>query len=203
MKTTNVLQKNRNFTNRITLNILETPTEAGSSSCDNCSPPKENPWNPIQVFFNYLKSFVLPVENPQDPVPSITETQPLIIPDICFYAGMLRSTNLNNSYYQCPKPSTPANQADSSKQNAPCLTEDYLKMTAQAFNETADCFGFTDKEKKDLFATINHESAYMLNIRSNTGAICYGQITNRLFQNLNKFIYARNDRTWEKLWSSD
>ena len=170
--------KNRDFTNRITLNILEASTEMGAVSCILC------PYS---------------IENPPNYVQSITELpspKPIVIPDICFYAGMLRSTALNNSYYQCPKPSAPANQAFLSQENALCLTEDYVRMTAQAFNETADCFGFTDKEKKDLFATINHESAYMLNIKSKTGALCYGQMTSKTFQNLNKFIYARNDKTW-------
>ena len=198
--------KNREFTERITLNILETPTEAGSPSCNNCSPPVENSRNPIQSFLDYLKSIILPTAKPLDspPIQSTTEAepQPSIIPDICFYAGMLRSTALNNSYYQCSSPSAPSRQADSSQQNAPCLTEDYVKMTAQAFNETADCFGFTDKEKQDLFATINHESAYMLNIKSSEGAVCYGQMTSKTFQNLNKFIYARNDKTWESYGSA-
>ena len=172
-------QKSREFTDRITLSVQQVPTEAGAPSCADCSSPN-NTLGPIQP----LAEIISP------------DNAPFTIPDICFYAGMLRSTAFDNSYFQCQNNSI-SNPPDPSKENAPCLTEDYVKMTAQAFNQTADCFGFNDKEKKDLFSTINHESGYILNIRSKTKAICYGQITSRLFQDLNKYIYARNDRrTW-------
>ena len=41
----------------------------------------------------------------------------------------------------------------------------------------AQCFGFSEREKLYLFALFNHESSFILNNRSVTGARCYGQLT--------------------------
>ena len=79
----------------------------------------------------------------------------------------------------------------------PCLSEDYIRMTAKAFNQTADCFGFTSRSSKNqLFALMNHESAFILNKRAITShnrrpantARCYGQIKNGIMIDINKYI---------------
>ena len=60
-------------------------------------------------------------------------------------------------------------------------------MTAKAFNETANCFGFSSKkDKKQLFALMNHQSAFLLNKKQegdHTGR-CYGQITNDMIEDI-------------------
>ena len=70
----------------------------------------------------------------------------------------------------------------------PCLNKDYIKMTAKAFNETANCFGFSSKkDKEQLFALMNHESAFLLNKKASAGsnkARCYGQITNNIIKDI-------------------
>ena len=58
-----------------------------------------------------------------------------------------------------------------------CFNKDYVDMTAQAFHTMANCFGFNYKDKKELFALYNHESGFVLNAKSGTGARCYGQLT--------------------------
>ena len=111
------------------------------------------------------------------------------IADICFFSGMLRTHHIPMKHYHCnnkndidpPEPKNP-------KEGRPCFTEDYVKMTAQAFNEVADCFNLSTKEKYDFFATFNHESAFNLNAKSGTGARCYGQITFGTYKSMRKYI---------------
>ena len=74
-----------------------------------------------------------------------------------------------------------------------CLNNNYVNMTAKAFHEVADCFGFNSEETRTLFATYNHESAFLLNNRSHTDARCYAQITEKVHRTLNRYIYARNN----------
>ncbi len=86
----------------------------------------------------------------------------------------------------------------------PCLNQSYIDMTARAFNKTADCFGYKSLEdKKQLFAVMNHESAFILNKRANpinnipNTARCYGQIKNGIIEDINKYIlYPRPE--WKR-----
>ncbi len=78
----------------------------------------------------------------------------------------------------------------------PCLNEAYIKQTAEAFNKTADCFGFTSKkDKNQLFALMNYESSFILNKKATpygdkriTTARCYGQIKNGIIIDINRYI---------------
>ena len=70
-----------------------------------------------------------------------------------------------------------------------CLNKDYVRMTAQAFHTMADCFQFSPREKERLFGLFNHESSFMLNSRSDTGARCYGQVTSGLQHLANRYIF--------------
>ena len=73
----------------------------------------------------------------------------------------------------------------------PCLSKDYIRMTAKAFNETANCFGFNSKEDKEqLFALMNHQSSFFLNKKAKDKAAgCYGQLGNIHIANINSYIY--------------
>lgn len=75
----------------------------------------------------------------------------------------------------------------------PCLNEEYIKMTYKAFHEMADCFEFTPEDKKYLFKLFNHESHFILNNKSDTGARCYGQLTKTAFEEVNKRIYLSSN----------
>ena len=66
-------------------------------------------------------------------------------------------------------------------------------MTAQAFNEVADCFNLSTKEKYDFFATFNHESVFNLNVKSGSGARCYGQITFGTYNSMRQYISPEHD----------
>ena len=108
------------------------------------------------------------------------------IPEICFYAGMLRSPEVISRVYSCNS----RNQMNPTRRKIPiCIREDYVRKTAHAFNTMANCFDLSPKEKKNMFSTLNHESAFILNARSSTKARCYGQVTRDRLLDLNKYIY--------------
>ena len=75
-----------------------------------------------------------------------------------------------------------------------CLNRDYVYLTARAFNKTAECFGFNKSQKEIIFKLFNHESAFLHNIKSPTGAKCYGQLTTVSIKEINKQIYFSNSK---------
>ena len=133
------------------------------------------------------------------------------IPAICFFASTLRSTEKKGSdnsknYYFCKNhlsknpTRTMTVFKDSKKKKKKkvwarrvCLSKDYIDTTVKSFNYMADCLGFSSlKEKKELFALFNHESSFIVNNRSNTGAKCYGQLTENTINIVDKFIYMKS-----------
>ena len=117
------------------------------------------------------------------------------IADICFFSGMLRSHHIPMKHYDCNnKNDDPPPEPKNAEEGRPCFTEDYVKMTAQAFNEVADCFNLSTKEKYDFFATFNHEAAFNLNAKSETGARCYGQITFGTYNSMRQYISPKYDK---------
>ncbi len=118
------------------------------------------------------------------------------IPPVCFFAGALRGVGLSTKKnYNCEHRDSvwPGRfEGKRKKKTRPCLNKAYIDMTAKAFNETADCFGFSPQEKQQIFALFNHESRFILNAKSNSKARCYGQITMPLIKDINKNIYYRN-----------
>ena len=73
----------------------------------------------------------------------------------------------------------------------PCLNKDYIGMTAKAFNETANCFGFSNKKDKEkLFAFMNNQSSFLLNKKpaSNKARSCYGQVSAKQITSANAYI---------------
>ena len=57
-----------------------------------------------------------------------------------------------------------------------CVNEKYVYVTARAFHDVASCFDLTLKEKQILFALINHESKFQVNVWADGDAYCYGQV---------------------------
>ena len=124
------------------------------------------------------------------------------IPLECFFAGAVRGANIyspGNHFYYCEKDSdrqssrmSVTDDKDQERNILPrraCLNRDYTYLTATAFNKTADCFGFQKAEKEALFKLLNHESTFLHNIKSPTGAKCYGQLTTIAIDEINKQIY--------------
>ena len=133
--------------------------------------------------------------------------KPTTIHPICFYASALRSNQKKEgktNYYHCSEGSNPkGNNSRTFKIYSPvknkelhlyprraCLSKDYIDMTANSFNYMASCLGFSSKtDKRQLFALYNHESQFILNNRSSTGARCYGQLTSALINTIDKSVF--------------
>ena len=128
------------------------------------------------------------------------------VPLECFFASAIKGSNLykpGKNFYYCEKDSNQIknisviDNKDQPRNILPrraCLNKDYIYLTARAFNKTAECFGFTDLEKEDIFKLFNHESSFLHNIKSNTGAKCYGQLTTIAIKEVNKQIYFSNTK---------
>ena len=67
----------------------------------------------------------------------------------------------------------------------PCLNQDYVSMTAKAFHDVAKCLDIAPELAFPIFL---HESRFILNIQSHTGALCYGQITGNAVADFNSFL---------------
>ena len=100
------------------------------------------------------------------------------IAPICFYASSLRGKhNLTSSqlyYCQSEEDSSPQN---SHNNTGPCLSENYIQKLSSTFEELSRCFELSDQDSNILFEILNHESAFIPNARSSTGARCMGQLT--------------------------
>lgn len=126
------------------------------------------------------------------------------IPMECFFASSIRGANMygaGGNFYYCEEDSnSPGNMSVTDDEDKlrviwprrACLSRDYVELTANAFNETADCFGFSQSEKESIFKLLNHESSFLHNIASPTGAKCYGQLTRDTIEEINKQIYFRD-----------
>ena len=158
-------------------NLYQSESDTEAQDCSDCSEnmPQQGAYQKVQE----LKSTVHKVGD---------------IPPVCFFAGTLRGVDSKKNYNCEHRDSEFPNRfkGPRKKKTRPCLNKSYIDMTAKAFNKTADCFGFSPKEKQQMFALFNHESKFMLNSRSSTKARCYGQMTMPLIEDINKNIYYRN-----------
>ena len=67
----------------------------------------------------------------------------------------------------------------------PCLNKEYIALTARAFHDVARCL----RVPLELaFAIFHHESRFLINSRSYTGALCYGQVTGAAAADFNSFL---------------
>ena len=121
------------------------------------------------------------------------------IPKECFLAMAVRG----NQIFEIPQ----YNYCDKEKQLKPnegqkfCMNEDYITAIHQAFERISFCFGFDKKRKEDVFYLINHESAGILNVRSERGARCLGQITEGYVKDINRIIDTQNP-IYADIWTS-
>ena len=58
----------------------------------------------------------------------------------------------------------------------PCFNKSYVEKVSKSFNKMADCFDFDLNDKKHIFSLLNHESGFIANARSFSGAACTGQL---------------------------
>ena len=73
----------------------------------------------------------------------------------------------------------------SSYPRRPCLNEEYTAMTAKAFHDVAECLNIPPKM---AFSILHHESRFLLNNESGTGALCHAQVTGNAVADFNTFI---------------
>ena len=147
------------------------------------------------------------------------------IENICFLASSIKGknifkvkgseyscsdgrTNLNQRFYYCDNVETPNScqtvmSVTDDEGNtrliyprAPCLSEDYIQTLSTSFHNMSDCFNLSKRERNDLFSIIHHESYFMPNSRSPTGAKCAGQLTTRALINLNMNILLKTNPTY-------
>lgn len=139
------------------------------------------------------------------------ERKPTNIHDACFLASGVRGDQIweptspvspsRAHYYYCRSsdgiPESYMEVEDSHGQlrqvfpRSFCLNKNYIELTSNAFHQMARCFEFDAEGYRQLFALFNHESAFILNKRSHTGASCYGQLTSHAIDLINKVIFFR------------
>ena len=197
--------QNKAFTERLVNEAQDFRTEA---DCPNMNCAQNNP-NTVSTDDSTFKS---PVEE------AISKN----IPPECFFASAVRSVEkkpgyipdkekpqASTNYYYCDSMSSkqakkfaPTISSKGNKKNIfpqpPCLNEDYIMMTYNSFHNMADCFGFNGEDKKDMFKLFNHESKFILNQKSPTGAKCYGQLVRNTLEEVNKRIYISSVSTHPK-----
>ena len=189
--------RNREYTERLVRNSsADTAAITEAGYCPDClSAASENSGQPALL----------------DQLADISERD---LPPECFFASAARSIEKQPSkiededeeeffynYYHCNKLEDsyrkaglqPATDTAGRKRDLwprpPCLNEDYARMTFGAFHAMARCFGFSPEEKKRIFALLNHESKFILNQKSDTGARCYGQLLYNTAVEISKRIY--------------
>lgn len=128
------------------------------------------------------------------------------IPFECFFAAATRKFSTKGSkrrFYYCESPENKAPKEAMKVikkgkikyiyPRSPCFNEAYISLIANSFHYMAQCFGFNRKERQNLFSLFNHESSFIFNKKSGTGARCIGQITKDTVLTMNKYIYMSND----------
>lgn len=204
--------KNKEFTQEMLQNISKSsPNTEGGAPCLDCLSTKQDS--------SIKDSSIKNMESANNHIS--------IIPDICFYASMLKSKQPGfYNYFYCHNGKAPRTMAFHSCQETNnkgkgidcklgpgsgvtrnlyrrryCLSQDYVQTTSQSFNEVADCFDLSPADKLELFAMFNHESSFMLNAKSPTGARCYGQVTEDVLHTINRYIFYRGYvKSWRTQW---
>ena len=67
----------------------------------------------------------------------------------------------------------------------PCLNEEYVSLTAKAFNDVAKCL---DAPLDLAFSILHHEARFLLNNESDRGALCHAQVTGNAVADFNSFV---------------
>ena len=70
----------------------------------------------------------------------------------------------------------------------PCFSQLYTAMTMKAFYDISQCLEIDEHLAFSLFF---HESRFVLNIKSHTGALCYGQVTGDAVTDFNLLLKGR------------
>ena len=115
------------------------------------------------------------------------------IPRQCFLAMALNGSKLfdGDQYVHC--------ESKGSSKITPhrklCVNKNYIHAIYTAWKDVTKCFNYSLERKIETFHLINHESRGLLNIKSDTGARCLGQLTTIYVRGINQGI-----KRWEPLY---
>ena len=71
----------------------------------------------------------------------------------------------------------------------PCLNLDYISITAKAFHDVAKCLSVRPKL---AFSILHHESRFLINNESPSGALCHTQVTGNAVEDFNSFLEGKS-----------
>ena len=111
-----------------------------------------------------------------------------IIPKQCFLAMALRGNSLfsKRQYVHCKS----KEQSSFDRNRKFCINEDYINTIHTAWKEMTKCFNYSMERQEEIFHLVNQESGGVLNVKSNTGARCLGQLTIDYVKTINKTIHS-------------
>ena len=117
------------------------------------------------------------------------------IPKECFLAMASRGAQIfsEDQYVSCKNETDKDfRKGRKSKTYRPCVNEDYIDLVYNSFQEMSYCFD-TDRFKQiEFFNLINQESGGILNIKSDKGARCLGQVTGIYVKEINTKIKKKH-----------
>ena len=119
-----------------------------------------------------------------------------IIPKECFLAMATRGNQVfeDEQYKHCPNKES-KNEPSIKKL---CANKEYIDMIQKSFNNMSQCFNLNARKQGEVFALINQESGGILNILSESGARCLGQVTGDYVKTLNNIIQSGNSDIYNK-----
>ena len=181
--TGHVVKKSQEFD---ILQVTERKTEGGH--CFYCNRNKEE---------NFLDGMIFKIDRLID-----YKNYKSAIPYECFLAASLRGV----SEYVVPE-SRSAYCADESFENKAytgqkkhCINKAYGDMVSKAFLDMSYCFNLSEQDQVDFFHLINHESGFILNAKSETGARCLGQLTEDYVEEVNETIKGKRDSRFVRFY---
>ncbi len=59
----------------------------------------------------------------------------------------------------------------------PCLSKNYQDFVYRSFKTAANCLEFSEKEMREYFMVVNHESSFMINVANDQGTTGIAQLT--------------------------
>ena len=172
----NCNQKNVKYTKSIIDELSNENTEA-SAPCFECS---------YNDYLEVQKKEIKSLKKPFMP----------IIPKECFLAMAIRGNQVfeEHQYKHCPNKES-KNEPSIKKL---CANKEYIDMIEKSFNDMSHCFNLNSDKQGEVLALINQESGGILNIRSDSGARCLGQVTEGYVKTLNNIINSGKSDIYEK-----
>ncbi len=101
----------------------------------------------------------------------------------CIYGGMQGTMGGTGGFYNCPSPKSFLKEATRKKSTRPCLSKSMVGSTASEIYLASKCF---EQDIKRVLPLLRHESRFIPNVRSVTGAGGVGQLTGVAIKEINR-----------------